>query len=298
MPSKLKKLIDEGKIGAAAPQWLESNLHLEVICGSRGYGCYTENSDYDIRGIFTPPKVALFPASEGLVVGYDDIPNCEKFNPGHKFQDNAGNEYDFDLHSIAKFMRLAQENNPNQIDILYSNETNITHCSTIGRMIVDSRDIFLSKLCWKRFRGYAADQFKNVCNKNPIGGRKLLVEKYGYDVKFASHCIRLLLECEMILTEGYIDLTRNSAELNAIRRGEWSFEQLQKEFLARKLAIEQYFPNSKLPEVPDHQKVRSLLFDCLEHHYGSLSKSVVRPDATAIALRNIRTEIEKVEKFL
>ncbi len=290
-------MLEQGKV--TPPSWLAGNLHLEVVMGSRAYGCADpDKSDFDIRGIFTPPKSMCFPAVDGLAAGYDPIPACEHWCQPHVFDQSRQREFDFDLHNITKFLRLAEENNPNQVDLLFASSNLITQCSAIGQMLLDHRSLFLSKLCWKRYRGYAAAQFAKVTHKRTEGKRVELVERFGYDTKFAAHTLRLLIQCEMILTEGHLDLTVAGAEMRSIRRGEWTLEHFSNEFLARKLAIEEYYPGCSLPEAPDHARVRELLLNCLEHHYGSLGKVVLRQDSTVLALKDIRTILNRVDSQL
>ena len=297
MASAVHRMLHQGKI--CPPHWLEPNLHLEVVMGSRAYGCNDhDKSDYDIRGVFTTPKVYCFPATDGLVVGFDAIPKCEHWAEPHVKDEDGKREYDFDLHSIQHFLRLAEQNNPNQIDLLFAHESQIKHCTAVGRMLLDDRRIFLSKLCWKRFRGYASDQFHKLKDKKAEGKRKEIIETFGYDVKFGYHCLRLLRECEMILTESDLDLYRGNEEYKAIRRGEWPLEVLEKEFYARREGIEKFYHSCKLPEMPDHHKVRDLLLRCLEHHYGSLSRVIVRPDAATIALKEIDAIMVKARPWL
>lgn len=295
--SAIHRMLNQGVI--TPPKFLEPNLMLEVIMGSRAYGVNEpDSSDYDIYGICIPPKAYVFPATAGLVVGYDDIPAMKVWSEHHVQDQDARRSYDFSVYNIAWFFQLAEENNPNMVDTLFVPETNVKHCTTVGRMILDNRHLFLSKLCWKRFRGYASDQFHKLKEKNPEGKRKELVERFGYDIKFGYHVIRLLREAEQILTEHDLDLVRGNDELKAIRRGEWTLERLEQEFVTRKLAMESLYANSTLREQPDHAAIRQLLLDCLESHYGSLGKVVVRPDFATDTLRQIDKVLDGIRDRL
>jgi predicted nucleotidyltransferase len=297
MPSAVQRLLNLGLI--TPPKFLQPNLMLEVIMGSRAYGCNDpDSSDYDIYGICIPPKEYVFPHTRGLVYGFDTIPRFDQWHEPHVKDNDGRREYDFTVFGIIRFFQLAAENNPNIVDMLFVHETMVKHCTQVGRMILDARKIFLSKLCWKKFRGYASDQFHKMKERSPEGKRKVLVEKYGYDVKFGAHCMRLLREAEQILTEGDLNLYDGNGELKAIRNGEWSFDKLEKEFNTRKIAVEEAFGRCTLPERPDHEKLKELLLSCLESHYGSLGKVIARPDAATNALFEIEAILEKVRPTL
>ena len=57
-------------------------------------------------------------------------------------------------------------------------------------------------------------------------------------------------------------------------------------------------PRGKLQPVPDEDRIRSLLLNCLEDHYGRLEDCVVNPDRAVAALRNVQAELEKVRDLL
>ena len=82
----------------------------------------------------------------------------------------------------------------------------------------------------------------------------------------------------MILMEEDIDLQRNNEQLKAIRRGEWTEERLRTWCADKESQLEKVYAESKLRATPDEPKIRSLLVNCLEEHYGSLEDCLVNPD--------------------
>jgi hypothetical protein len=117
--------------------------------------------------------------------------------------------------------------------------------------------------------------------------RLRLIAEYGYDVKFAYHVVRLLNEVEQILTEGDLDLERNREQLKAIRRGDWTLEEITGYFSSKELELESLYTKSDLRPSPDEEAIKILLLECLEMHYDNLGSCVARPDRTLQALREI-----------
>lgn len=278
------------------PSWLGTNLCYEVMMGSRAYGVNeSESSDFDIYGFAIPPKSIVFPHTAGYIPGFDNAPDFEQWQQHHVLDVDTDKEFDFSVYNIVKYFKLLTENNPNIVDSLFVPEFCIKHITPVGQLIRDNRKLFLSKLCWPKFRGYAASQFHKLEIKNPEGKRKELIDKFGYDTKFAYHIIRLLDEAEQILMTGDLSLDKNNQELKAIRRGEWSFKKLQQEFEIRKSSVEKNYASSTLQNEPDRGKIKQLLIQCLELHYGSIGNDcVARNDLPIQVLQNIIKEIEKV----
>ncbi|GAF86624.1 unnamed protein product, partial [marine sediment metagenome] len=177
--------------------------------------------------------------------------------------------------------------NPNMIDSLYTPQRCVLHSTNIGNMVRDNRDMFLHKGCYHRFKGYAFSQIHKMDIKNPTGKRKEIVDKYGYDTKYGYHLVRLLNECETILTEGTLDLQRNREQLKSIRRGEWTIERIKNYFEDKERQLEELYNKSKLQHSPDEGKIKELLLNCLEYHFGSLDKAVYIPNKFENALREI-----------
>lgn len=89
---------------------------------------------------------------------------------------------------------------------------------------------------------------------------------HNTDLKFLYHLVRLLGEVEQILLEGDLDLERNREQLKAIRRGDWTKERVEDYFETKEKDLESLYLKSNLPHGPDRDKIRDLLFECLEMH--------------------------------
>lgn len=125
------------------------------------------------------------------------------------------------------------------------------------------------------------------------GKRYEKVKKDGCDLKFCYHLVRLLNECEQILATGDLDLMLNNEHLKAIRRGDITEKDIRSWAAEKELQLEKLCAESKLPEKPDGAKIKQLLVNCLEQHYGNLENCVRVPDAHENALREIKKVLDK-----
>lgn len=122
----------------------------------------------------------------------------------------------------------------------------------------------------------------------------MIVEEFGFDVKFAYHLVRLLFEVEQILTTGDLNLRRNSEELKSIRRGEWTEQQVRDFFAEKEKALERIYEESTvIPWGPREDEIKQLLLDCLMEHWGSLEGCVVTDMTPVLALREIAEVIDR-----
>jgi len=268
----IRKLYNKGLLNVE--QEFAKDVHYEVITGSVAYNMSTGESDTDVVGICIPPVDWVFPYSVGgFIEGFG--PNPPKFEnfQQHHIQLND-KEYDISIYSIVKFFQLAAENNPNIIDLLYVPDRLVTHSDNIGKLIRQNRKLFLTKNSFHKFKGYAFAQLKKMKTMNVKKSRKDLFEKYGYDVKYGAHLLRLALEAEMILTEHDLDLGRNAELLKSVRRGEWTLEQIETWFREKELDLNKMYLDSTLRYSPDWPELTRVLLCCLEEKYGSISKYV------------------------
>lgn len=277
------------------PSFLIDNTCYLVQMGSVAYGVAGESSDLDIYGFCIPNKDMLFPHLRGEIEGFGtQVQRFEQWQEHHIIDQDSKKEYDFSVYNIAKYFHLCMENNPNMIDSLFVPQRCVLHSTKVGNHIRENRKQFLHKGSWHKFKGYAYSQMHKMNNKNPIGKRKELVDKFGYDVKFAYHVVRLMNEVEQIMVEGDLDLERNAEQLKAIRRGEWTEGQLKDYFQSKEKDLEAVYLSSKLPHRPDEKKIKQILLECLEMHWSSMDNIVVNVDKYVQAITDIEAIIARL----
>lgn len=120
----------------------------------------------------------------------------------------------------------------------------------------------------------ALELLKMIEHKGKRSKRLPMIAEHGYDTKFAYHLIRLADECEQLLETGTMDLTQNREQLKSIRRGEWTMDQIIELFDKKILHLEDLYRTSKLPYSPNEDKIRRILMECIEMHYGSVNNSI------------------------
>lgn len=277
------------------PTWLPEQTQYLTIMGSFAYGVSSDTSDCDVYGWAIPDKVDVFPHLKGEIEGFGRQKQRFEVWQQHGIVDptamgGLGREYDFAVYNVVKYAQLCMENNPNMIDSLFVPVNCIIHMTPVGQVFRDRRKDFLHKGAWAKFKGYSYSQLAKARSKEFLQSpeRRAEIEQYGYSTKFGYHIVRLLGEVEQLLVEGDIDLQRNREQLKSIRRGEWSLEQLERYFVDKERQLEQVYLDSQLPYKPDDGKIRGILLDVLEQHFGSLSGAVVRENQVVAALREIQ----------
>jgi predicted nucleotidyltransferase len=132
----------------------ERNKILEIRVGSHLFGTDTPDSDLDLVGIFMP--------SEEMVFGGE---RCEEVDLGFKAKDDTGRNtaqaIDFKMHEYRKFVKLALQNNPNILHMLFINDENIRFIDGpdgFGQRLLSRAHLFPHKGAHHRFVKYADSQ--------------------------------------------------------------------------------------------------------------------------------------------
>ncbi|HEV8600714.1 MAG TPA: nucleotidyltransferase domain-containing protein [Gemmatimonadales bacterium] len=110
-----------------------------------------------------------------------------------------------------------------------------------------------------RFRKLHREHFSGYMGEK----RKAMVRKYQYDVKNASHLIRLLRMGSEFLETGELRVYRSSdaEELKLIKRGGWTLDQVKSEAERLFGHVERSRAISPLPPEPDRKAANRLLIE-------------------------------------
>lgn len=237
------------------------NAIFVALTGSVAYGASNNMSDIDIYGITVPPLEYIYPSKYGEIDGFSvgRLPRFDEYQQHHIQFNNA--EYDVKIYSIVKFFQLAMHGNPNVIDSLFTPANCVLHIDVVMQRIFMQRNIFLSKQCYERFRGFAYNHLKSM--KQIKAGREHYC-KYGYDVKDASHIVRQLLGIIEILETGDYILNKNAEEIIRIRQGYYSYEEML-QYCENLLCLAQIAKEkSSLRDEPDYQAIKKLLVNTID----------------------------------
>ena len=241
--------------------FVERLIHL-FVGGSELHGAKVQGTDdLDIYGVYVEPPE--------LVLGLDSIPHFVWSTAGNERR-NGPMDVDITLYSLRKWAGLACKGNPTALHFLFTKSA--LHSKTWTK-ILTRKDVFLSRSCVPQFLGFADAQLKRMTGqlgRGKKGQRPELEEKYGYDVKAGMHVLRLLYECQELVSTRRITLPRPERDLLIrVRTGKYSIDKVlamaQKQFADCEAAAKA----SSLPEKIDRAALSRLLAESYRSAWGA-----------------------------
>ena len=143
---------------------LKERTILLTVAGSRAYGMSVSSSDVDVKGVCIPTKEYMMgfinnfeqaDKPSHMMAFYDCLNKEEKLKADNK-------DFEGSVYGIKKFFKLAADNNPNILDILFCRDEEIRHITSAGVFLRNNRDSFISSKCRWTFAGYAKSQLKRI----------------------------------------------------------------------------------------------------------------------------------------
>ena len=113
-----------------------------AIRGSQAYGTQLPTSDIDYAGVY--------------IQSQEDI-----FGTGYKEQIND-DKNDTVFYEVRRFLELVASNNPTILELLNTPEDCIIYKDPLYDLILEQKELFLTKVCAKSFGGYAIQQIKKA----------------------------------------------------------------------------------------------------------------------------------------
>ncbi len=244
---------------------LVGKVILECVVGSSAHGTSVDDGleDLDLmRVVIEEPRDAIgFDPSDTLV--------CRTKPDGVRSE--AG-DVDLTAYSLRKYLRLALRGNPTILLALFAKPRVITE---EGENLRALAPYIVSKQAFFPFRGYMRQQLERLMGtrgqKNVT--RPELVEKYGYDTKYAGHIIRLGLQGLELLQTGRMSLPMREIQRDLVlrvRTGKFTFDHVAELARGLETGLVDAFNRSKLREEPDTAYVERWMIRQYLDNWGRL----------------------------
>ena len=187
---------------------------LRSVVGSGVHGiAIAGTDDHDEMGVYIEPpgNVAglLGPADHYV---YRTQPEGARSGPG---------DTDLVMYSLRKYLRLATKGNPTALLPLYAPPSAVLVSTPLGEELRALAPAVLSQRAVHRFLGYLRsqrDRLLGVGRRGHLPKRPELVARYGYDVKYASHALRLAYQGLEIVREARLTLPMPDRERERVLR--------------------------------------------------------------------------------
>jgi uncharacterized protein len=182
-------------------------------------------------------------------------------------------DVDLTIYSLRKYVRLAAQGNPSILTLLFAPDSaRIVHTAMAERLL-ELTPFIVSKQAGHRFLGYMRaqrDRMLGMRGQARLPNRPELVEKYGYDVKYASHMIRLALQGIELLEKGWFALPLSiewRLPVRSIRQGKMRQEAVLEWASTLEAQLEGLLETSKLAEHPDYETINYALYRMHQEHW-------------------------------
>lgn len=235
------------------------NLILRGVVGSTVHGTAIEGQDdRDEMGVCVEPPEYVCGLSRFEQYIERTQPEGVRSGPG---------DLDLCIYSLRKFCHLAAKGNPSIILLLWLPEYLVA--TTLGKELVELRQAFVSREAGWRYLGYLRSQRAALTGeKSTRTHRPEIVERYGFDSKFAMHAARLGFQGIEYLTQGIIDLPIREPTLGSlrdIRRGKLSL----REVLALLADLERELREAaeQCTRQADYRKINEFLVEAHNYHW-------------------------------
>jgi uncharacterized protein len=226
---------------------------LEVVVGSTLHGTSVDDGleDLDLMSIVVE-RPQMF-------VGFSPTDTWVHRTKPQGVRSEAG-DTDLTVYGLRKFLHLALKGNPTMLLALFAPMAFVREYDVRGMQLQALYPHIVSKQVYEPFRGYMHQQHERLLGLR--GQRNVtrpeLVDRYGYDTKYAGHIIRLGLQGEELLLTGRMTLPlppEQRALVVSVRTGGYTLAGVSELIIDAERRIESAMEKTKLPAKPDRKTV-------------------------------------------
>lgn len=244
------------------------NEILRSVVGSGVHGiAIAGTDDHDEMGVYIEPP--------SYVLGFERVRDDYVWRTQPEGVRSGHGDTDLVLYSLRKYLRLALKGNPTVMLPLFAPEESLVIVTPLGRELRAMRSAFLSQLAVERFLGYMQSQHERMLGQSGrnVPNRPELIERYGWDVKYGSHALRLAYQGFEIASSGVLTLPLEATQRErvlAVKRGEVPREEVSREITDLERTVRDLLERraTPLPEAADVDRISALAVDVQRRHWG------------------------------
>ncbi|WP_216206812.1 nucleotidyltransferase domain-containing protein [Amycolatopsis aidingensis] len=242
---------------------------LRTVVGSGVHGIAIEGTDdHDEMGVFVEPAehvLGMRKPVEHYV--FRTQPEGVRSGPG---------DTDLVVYSLRKYLRLAMKGNPTMLLPLYAPTEAVVALRPLGEELRALAPAVLSRQAGHRFLGYLDAQHRRLLAHGQQGRmpkRPELIARYGYDVKYASHALRLAYQGLEVVREARLTLPmpeREREHVLRVKRGELPLEEVLRDILEVRTAVTGLLDAGRTPLAagPDLDRIAGWATDAHRRHWS------------------------------
>lgn len=252
--------------------WVDSStfLRCEVGSGLHGISDGTPN-DTDEMGVCLEP----LPLAIGVRWNFEQyIYRTAAEREGRHDAPSQPGDLDLTVYSLRKWVRLALDGNPSVLLLLFAPASHTRVKNALGSQLQELAPAFASKRAGARFLGYLQQQRQRLLGERGQKNvnRRDLVDKYGYDTKYAGHMLRLGYQGIEYMETGAMTLPMPVAERQRVldvRQGRAKLNDVLTEVGQLEQRLKDLQTTSPLSAQPDTATVETWMLDTYYHAWAS-----------------------------
>lgn len=246
---------------------------LEIVVGSTLHGTSVQDGLEDLD------MMAVVVERPRQFVGFGPVDTWVHRTKPVGVRSEAG-DLDIAVYGLRKFLGLALKGNPAILLAFFAPEEFIKRHDVRGRQLQALAPYIVSKQCFSPFRGYMKQQHERLLGLR--GQRNVtrpeLVDRYGYDTKYAGHIVRLGFQGEEVLMTGKMTLPMPEEQRQLVlkvRTGGYTLAGVSEIIIDSEKRLQTAFEKSTLRLWPDRDMVekwmlRTYLMAWRAHELDSL----------------------------